>query len=95
MINLIFGLIAGFFLASLYFNSKIEQEKIYWYTWLIYFSGICSLFFAVDTLFNSFWENEIQAAWMGFGLFGVIGIVLIIAGWRINIWVISNSSYNE
>ena len=94
MINLIFGLVVGSVVAIVYMKSISEGKKISWVAWLIYFSGICSLFFAVDTLCNSYAEYESQAAWMGLGLFGFVGIILIVMGHRMNLWIASKGRKN-
>ncbi|MCP4680699.1 MAG: hypothetical protein GY864_00010 [Desulfobacterales bacterium] len=80
---LIFGILIGIAVISLYTKSKSIGKKIHWYVWGLYASGAASILLAVDTLLNSYAEHEIQAAWMGLGMFGTIGIILIIAGGRL------------
>ena len=81
--NLIFGILIGVVFVSLYNKSKSIERKIQWYVWCLYASGAALILFAFDALFSSYAEYEIQAAWMGLGVFGTLGIILIIAGERL------------
>ncbi len=87
----ILGILIGIGGTNLYYRSKITGEKIRWYVWGFFGSGACSILLGIDTLFSSYAEHEVQAAWMGLGLFGCIGIILIIAGWRLNTYIVSKS----
>lgn len=48
-----------------------------WYSWLL--TALCVLFvgLAFEVLINSFAEYEPQAGLMSFGLFSVIGVILL------------------
>ncbi len=72
----VFGIAAG----RTYAVNKAAGRPIAWYVWALYIAGAVSILFAFDTLINSLKEHELQAAWMGLGLFGAVGIVLIVAG---------------
>ncbi len=82
--EVIFGVLIGVAGSIMVYRAKEKNQKIYWFVWVFYFLGAISLLLAFDTFRNSFLEHEAQAAWMGLGMFGGIGIIVIIAGWRLN-----------
>lgn len=85
MFLLIYGiimLVTGIMIIYLYNRSKTMKKKISWYEWLVVFSGIFSVLFSVKVLFDSIAEREIQAAFMGFTMFVMLGFLLVVLFWR-------------
>ena len=50
--------------------------KITWWQWLLAALAVLAFFAAVQHMFGSFAENEVKSAWIGFAIFGVIGVIL-------------------
>jgi len=79
MVNLILGILFG--AAGLWL--LIQPYPIPWYSWLLLSLGAAGVVFSFDVLIGSFRENETRAAWMGLGIFGSLGAVLILVGWSL------------
>ncbi len=79
MVNLIMGILIGIAGSWLHF----QPDPIPWYSWFLFALGAAGIVFALDVLIGSFKEHETRAAWMGLGLFGSFGVVLILSGWSL------------
>ena len=75
MRNLILGIMTGIAGTYLFYLDK----SLAWYVWVLFGLGCAALIFGFDVLFGSFKEHEPRAAWMGFGLFGGAGIIMLLA----------------
>ncbi len=83
--DIILGILIGAAGMNFYNQTKMAGKKIRLYVWGLFVFGVCSILLGIDTLFNSYIEHEVQAAWLGFGMFGTIGIVLLISGHRLHL----------
>lgn len=82
---LIFGLlifVTGLMVMYLQNTSKKVSKKITWYEWLILFLGVFSILFSLEVLFDSIAERVLQAAFIGFAMFVVVGFILLVLFWR-------------
>ncbi len=75
MINLILGILTGFAAAVLFFKGNNPD----WYIWILFALGASSIILSFDVLVGSIKEHENKAATRGFLLFGIPGILLVIA----------------
>lgn len=80
MLLFLLGMVFGVGLTVLYYE-KLEVN-FPWYSWVLFALGMLSLMFSFDVLFGSIAEHEIKAAWLGFGIFALVGFVMLILGWR-------------
>jgi bacteriorhodopsin len=74
MLNLILGILTGIGAASLYFNASSQA----WYVWVMFIIGAAAIIFACDVLVGSIKEHEKRAAALGFPMFAVPGLVLVV-----------------
>ncbi len=81
MANLITGILIGGAAVWLYHLSQ-GTHVITWFGWLLFTLGAASLAFGVDVFTGSLIEHELQAAWMGAGLFGLLGVILLVTAWQ-------------
>jgi uncharacterized membrane protein YccC len=77
MVNLILGIFIGAVGSWL----LLQPNPIPWYAYCVLAFGAASVVFAFDVLVGSFKEHEPRAAWMGLGIFGSLGAVMILVGW--------------
>lgn len=83
--NLILGIAIGAGGYWLVEKSKTDW-KITWLGWVLLALSAASVVFGMDTLTGSIIENEMQAGWMGLGLFTVlIPVILGTLAWRFGI----------
>lgn len=61
-----------------------KGQRITWYVWLLAALGLVSVLLGCDTLIGSLAEEEAKAAYMGFGLFAIIGLLLGAVAWRLD-----------
>ena len=71
MFNLFLGILIGIAASWLY----VQIDPVPWYAWGLLALGAASLVFGFDVLIGSFKEHQPRAAWMGFGLFGGLGVL--------------------
>ena len=76
MINLILGILIGITGSWLW----SQPHPIPWYAWALFAMGAAAVVFALDVFVGSFKEHQPRAAWMGLGIFGGLGALLILAG---------------
>ncbi len=81
MKTLIIGIVIGAACSWLYGQVK-ATKTINGLGRFLFIAGIASIAFGIDTFTGSLIEHEIQAAWMGLGLFGVVTAVLFVVGRR-------------
>ncbi len=81
MKTLIIGIVIGAAGSWLYGHIK-ASKTINGLGRLLFVAGILSIAFGIDTFTGSIIEHEIQAAWMGLGLFGSVTAVLFVIGRR-------------
>jgi len=77
MVNLVLGILIGI-AGSWIYN---QPQDVPWYAWLLFIFGAAAIVFAFDVWGGSFKEHHTRAAWMGLGIFGFFGVVMILAGW--------------
>ena len=83
--NLILGIAIGAGGYWLVEKSKADWQ-ITWLGWVLLALSAASVVFGMDTLTGSIIENEMQAGWMGLGLFTVlIPVILGTLAWRFGI----------
>lgn len=73
---------AGFWLYS---QAK-TTKTITWFGWLLFAACAISSLLALDVFFGSIIEHEMQAGWMGLGLFGFSAVVCGLLGWRLGVY---------
>ena len=74
MRNLILGILIGISGSYLFYMDKPPA----WYVWILFAAGCALLVFGFDVLFGSLEERESRAAFLGFGLFGGVGVILLL-----------------
>jgi hypothetical protein len=74
MLNLLLGLLIGIAASWLY----VQPQPVPWYAWVLFASGAGAVVFGFDVLVGSFKEHQPRAAWMGLGMFGGLGVVLVL-----------------
>jgi hypothetical protein len=74
MLNLLLGFLIGIAASWLY----VQPQPVPWYAWLLFVSGAGAVVFGFDVLVGSFKEHQPRAAWMGLGMFGGLGVVLVL-----------------
>ena len=79
MFNLCLGILIGIGGAWLYF----QPGTVTWYAWVLFATGAAAIAFGFDVLIGSYREDERRAAWMGIGIFGGLGFLMILAGWAL------------
>ena len=77
MFNLFLGILIGIAASWLY----VQPGSVPWYAWGLFALGTAGIAFGFDVLIGSFKEYQPRAAWMGFGLFGGLGLLLLLAVW--------------
>jgi hypothetical protein len=75
MLNLSLGFLIGIGASWLY----VQPHPVPWYAWGLFATGAGAVAFGFDVLIGSFKEHQPQAAWMGLGMFGGLGAVMILA----------------
>lgn len=73
MRNLILGILIG--IGGLWIAYR--ETPAGWLMWVLFVGGSALVVFGFDVLFGSFKEHERRAAWLGLGLFGGAGAVLL------------------
>jgi hypothetical protein len=81
MVNLVLGILIGIAGSWVYSRPQIVP----WYAWGLFVLGAALIVFAADVVVGSFKEHQPRAAWMGLGLFGGMGAVMIVAGWSLGL----------
>jgi len=79
MVNLFLGILIGMAASWLYF----QPLHVPWYAWGLFVFGAAAVAFGFDVLIGSFKEHQPRAAWMGLGLFGGMGALMILACWAL------------
>lgn len=82
MINFVLGVLIGVVFTWLFYQSQ-RGLAVPWYSWLLFLLGSGSTMMAFDVLKGSYLEHEITAAWMGFGFFGILALIMVVGGWRL------------
>ncbi|MBT3313939.1 MAG: hypothetical protein HN390_04930 [Anaerolineae bacterium] len=83
--NLILGIAIGAGGYWLLEKSKNDWQ-VTWLGWLLLALSAASIVFGIDTLAGSLIENEMQAGWMGLGLFTILlPTILGTLAWRFSI----------
>lgn len=83
--NLILGITIGLGISWLIDKTK-NGWTITWLGWLLMGISAVSFVFGVDLFFGSIIEHEMQAGWMGIGLFSIVlPVVLGTMAWRYSI----------
>ena len=83
--NLLLGIAIGAAGHWLYEKSK-KDWQVTRLGWVLLALSACSVVFGIDTFTGSAIENEMQAGWMGLGLFAVlIPAILGTLAWRFSI----------
>ena len=75
MWKLSLGFLIGIAASWLY----VQPQPVPWYAWGLFAAGTGAVVFGFDVLIGSFKEHQPRAAWMGLGMFGGLGAVLILA----------------
>ena len=81
MVNLVLGILIGVAGSWVY----TRPQNVPWYAWGLFALGAALIVFAADVLIGSFKEHQPRAAWMGLGVFGGTGVVMVLAGWRLGL----------
>ena len=83
--NLILGIVIG--AGGYWLGEKSKRDwQVTWLGWLLLALSAASIVFGVDLLVGSVIENEMQAGWMGLGLFTVLlPTILGTLAWRFSI----------
>ncbi|MBT7191613.1 MAG: hypothetical protein HN916_15665 [Anaerolineae bacterium] len=83
--NLILGIVIG--AGGYWLVEKSKRDwQVTWLGWLLLALSAASIVFGVDLLVGSVIENEMQAGWMGLGLFTVLlPTILGTLAWRFSI----------
>jgi len=83
--NLILGIVIG--AAGYWLVEKTKTDwQITWLGWVLLAVSAASVVFGIDTFAGSAIENEMQAGWMGLGLFTVlVPVILGTLAWRFSI----------
>jgi hypothetical protein len=74
MFNLSLGFLIGIAASWLY----VQPRPVPWYAWVLFALGASALAFGFDVLIGSFKEHQQRAAWMGLGMFGGLGVLMIL-----------------
>ena len=74
MRNLILGILIGVAGTSLW---RLKPPAA-WYVWAFFALGSALIALGFDVLFGSLKEHEPRAAWLGFGMIGGAGAVLLL-----------------
>ena len=74
MLNLLLGFLIGIAASWLY----VQPQPVPWYAGVLFASGAGAVVFGFDVLVGSFKEHQPRAAWMGLGMFGGLGVVLVV-----------------
>lgn len=77
MVNLVLGVLIGIAGSWLY----TQPLPVPWFAWALFAMGSTAIVLAFDVLIGSFKENQPRAAWMGLGMFGGLGLVMIFIGY--------------
>ena len=75
MLNLLLGFLIGIGASWLY----VQPHPVPWYAWGLFATGAGAVAFGFDVLIGSFREHQPRAAWMGLGMFGGVGVAMILA----------------
>jgi len=62
--------------VGVFFLLTKSPFKLTWWQWVLAALAILAFFAAAQHMFGSFAENEVKSAWLGFTIFGIIGIIL-------------------
>ena len=83
--NLILGIAIG--AAGYWLVEKTKKDwQVTWLGWVLLALSAASVVFGVDLLVGSVIENEMQAGWMGLGLFTILlPAILGTLAWRFSI----------
>ena len=79
MRNLLLGILIGMGVLWMAYR----ETPTGWLVWVLFIAGSALVVFGFDVLFGSFKEHELRAAWLGLGIFGGTGAVLLIIAFAI------------
>jgi hypothetical protein len=77
MFNLWLGILIGIGGSWLY----IQPRLVPWYAWGLFIMAAAAIAFGFDVFFGSYREDQPRAAWVGMGIFGGLGALMILACW--------------